>query len=174
LAVNFVLNGNSTFLRLSALQQGVELESPATALLRIDTRGAALLVSATARSGLAGEALDLLAGELGILFGGTIRNARLLEQEISDARNFLRGSLLRRTETTPQLARFILWSEWNGFPGFGVSDHLAMINSIDKDTLLETIETHFDPSSTGIVAVGPARRLRGALERIGEVEVITP
>jgi predicted Zn-dependent peptidase len=174
LAVNFIINGRSTYSRFTAVQIASALDSPVTSALKLRPGGSCQLITAAVPAGKAAEVTQNIRATLEALYQGGDENYRIMEQEISDARNSLRGGLLRRTETTESLARFILWSEAVGFPSSEVNDHLALIDGIDKDRLLREVAEHFDPSLYILVAVGPEDTLRRQLAPLGEVEVVNP
>lgn len=171
-AVNFILNGRSTYGRLTGSTVRLGLAEPISSDVQLQRGGSSWVISASCPAGRVGETLDELLGQMQLLHGGTIDNARLLEQEISDARNSLRGRLLRQTQTTGQIAAFALWSEWYGFPSPGVRDHLRLIDGIDEERLLELIAGQLAPEPDLLLAVGPAATLSRRLGELGEVEII--
>jgi len=93
---------------------------------------------------------------------------------VSDAKNSLKGGLMRRIETSEALARFILWSEGSGFESLDMTDHLSIIESLDKSRLLQEVQEHFDPSLYILIAVGPENALRRQFGSLGEIEVVNP
>ena len=174
MAVNFILNGQSTYSRLTGLQVLAELDTPIASNISIRRDGSLQSISTRVPARSAMDILDQVRNQTEVLYGGRVKGARLTEQEISDARNSLRGGLLQRTETTEQIARFILWSEGFGFPSFEPADHLALIDAIDKEALLAAIAQYFDPQGFILVASGPLNTLRSQLGEYGEVEVVRP
>lgn len=174
LAVNFIINGRSTYSRFVAVQIQSGLEMPVTSALKLRPGGSFQLINAVTPATKATEVLQNIRAVLESLYQGPDESFKILEQELSDAKNSLRGGLLRRTETSEALARFILWSESNGFDSPDVNDHLAMIESLDKERLLQEVQEHFNPSLYILIAVGPENILRRQFSSLGEVEVVNP
>ncbi len=171
-AVNFILNGQTTYGRLTGSTVRLGQVEPISSDVRLQRSGSSWVISASCPAGRVGDTLDELLGQMRLLHGGTIDNARLLEQEISDARNSLRGRLLRQTQTTGQIAAFALWSEWYGFPSPWVQDHLRLIDGIDEERLLALIAEQLSPELDLLLAIGPAATLSRRLGELGEVEII--
>jgi predicted Zn-dependent peptidase len=174
LAVNFILNGRTTYSRLLAVQMASALETPVTSTLKFRPNGSCQIITTAAPATKAAEVVQNIQKTLETLHQGGDETYRILDQEISDAKNSLRGGLLRRTETTESLARFILWSEANGFPSPDVSAHMTLIDGLDKERLLKEISEHFDPTLYILIAIGPENILRRQFESVGEIEVVKP
>ena len=174
MAVNFILNGRSTYSRFVAAQIRSGLENPVTSTLKLRPGGSCQIISAEAPTTQAAEVLQNIRTVLENLHHGADETYRLLEQEVSDAKNSLKGGLMRRIETSEALARFILWSEGSGFESLDMTDHLSIIESLDKSRLLREVQEHFDPSLYILIAVGPENALRRQFGSLGEIEVVNP
>lgn len=170
-AVNQIFNGQSTFARLTALQVANRLPTPITSSLELRTGDSAHLITAQCPVNETGALFAAIMQQIEQLYGGTLLNSRLLEQEIADARNLLKGQLLRQTETPAQLARFMLWARSLGFKELLPGEHLKLVAALDKDRLLAVINTYLVPGLNSLVAVGPADRLRTQLSPFGETSI---
>lgn len=171
-AVNFILNGQSTYARLAALQVELKLNEAITST--IDLRGKLSNQVITARSPVSSADLFFgnLLSQLQTLYNGKVMDTRLLEQEVADARNFLRGQLLRNTESGYQKAYLMLWADGYGFSSVDPQYHLNLINGITNENLLEVIESHFQPVGYTLVVLGPANVLRTRFGSFGEIGVV--
>lgn len=171
LAVNRIFNGQSTFSRLSALQVALKLKNPIYSAVELNTRESGQIITATVPAEESFNTLSEVMKQLQILYGGKLLNSRLLGQEIADARNFLKGQLIRRTEELDALGEFVLWAENAGFEKQLPADHLAMIEAISKENLLVVIDSYFVPALNSLVAVGPERMVP-QFEKNFKVEIV--
>ena len=172
LAINFILNGQTTFGRLRGLQARAGLGAPLASTVQMQLGGSSQVISTRVSANQAGTMVDSIMAELQTLFNGMVGNARLLEQEIADARNSLLGRLARRTESTAQLAQFIVFSEAYGFSSYDAEAHRRLIRDLSKESLLEAINRHFSPELVALVAVGPSGTLRNQLSRLGQTRIV--
>lgn len=171
-AVNLILNGRSTFGRLTALQMEQKLSTPIISSLQMSSLETSHMISADVPTSKTKEIIERTVGQLDLLHSGRVMNTRLLGQEVADARGNLIGQLLRQTETTEQQAKFMLWAERYGFPSNLPREHLNLIRKIDEQSLLETIEKYFIPRLNTMVAIGPSRMLRQQLRDFGDIEIV--
>lgn len=171
LAINRILNGKSTFSRLSALQATMKINNPIFSAIELNKKESAQIITATVPAKETYKALSEVMKQMQVLYGGKLLNSRLLGQEVSDARNFLKGQLIRRTEELDQMGEFVLWAEDAGFEKHLPTEHLAFIDGINKENLLVVIDSYFVPALNSLVVVGPTSMV-SQFEKNFKVEIV--
>jgi zinc protease len=93
-------------------------------------------------------------------------------EELSRAQGYLAGLFPLSLETHDQLAGRICDLELYGYPMEEVTGYAERIRSVTAEACRDVSRRWLPHSGGAIVAVGPARRIRGQLERFGPVTVV--
>ncbi len=114
-----------------------------------------------------GHAVSEVLGEL-----RRLQNEPATPAELDNARNYLRGSFVRQTQTQNDLvARLALLTNFE-LPSDYFETYLAALDTTTLDDVQRLAQTWLQPDHLAIVAAGPADELVPQLQEFGDVEVI--
>lgn len=139
------------------------------AYTRVDTKMLAGDFEATAevRTAVTGESLKEFFYEL-----NRIRDEKVLQEEIDDAKNFLTGVFPIRAETQEGLTNLIVNQELYGLPHDYLQTYRDQVRAVTIDDAQRVAKEHIHPDDLAIVIVGDAGEILGqAREYAGSVEI---
>jgi len=100
-----------------------------------------------------------------------IRDEPVTREEMEETRSYMLGVFPYTVQGMGDLARRLADIAVYGLPDDYYERYLHTIASLSRAAVQEAARRHLDPDRLAIVAVGPADRLRGQLEGLGEVVV---
>jgi len=100
-----------------------------------------------------------------------IRDEPVTRDEMEETRSYMLGVFPYTVQSMGDLARRLADIAVYGLPDDYFDRYLRAIASLSRADVQEAARRHLDPDRLAIVAVGPADRLRGQLEGLGEVTV---
>lgn len=126
------------------------------AYTRFDAKGLAGDFEATAevRTSVTGDSLKEFFYEL-----GRIRDEKVSEQELIDAKNFLAGVFPIRAETQEGLTGLIVTQNLFGLPDDYLQTYRENVNAISVDDVRRVAEKYITPDKMAIVIVGDAEEM---------------
>lgn len=93
-------------------------------------------------------------------------------EELTRAQSYLSGLYPMALETHDQVADRLVDAKIHGTPMEEITDYRSRIAAVTAEQCREVARRHFPIDRGVIVAVGPAKRIAGPLERFGPVEVV--
>jgi len=139
------------------------------AYTRFDSKRSAGDFEATAevRTQVTGDSLREFFYEL-----NRIRDQRVSDEEIQDAKNFLTGVFPIRAETQEGLTNLIVNQQLFGLPDDYLQSYRDKINAVSAADVMETARKYVEPDRMAIVIVGDGEAiLRQARDYVTDVEI---
>jgi zinc protease len=93
------------------------------------------------------------------------------EQEIEEARGYLRGLFPRRIETPEQLAMMIVTLQFYGIDESYMTNYVKNVNKLSVKDINRVIKKYYKPQDLKIVVYGPKSAVIEQLRPVGAVEV---
>ena len=126
------------------------------AYTRLDMKRSAGDFEATAevRTAVTGDSLKEFFYEL-----ERIRNEQVLEEELTDAQNFLTGVFPIRAETQEGLTGLIVNQQLYGLPDDYLQTYRSMIDAVTAEDVQRVANKYIHPDALAIVIVGDAREI---------------
>ena len=98
-----------------------------------------------------------------------IKNEPVSEEELANAKNFLRGSFSRSLENRSTVASFALNTELNDLPEDYYATYLQRLEAITVEDVQEVAQKVIRPENANVVVVGKAEDIAEKLKPFGEV-----
>ncbi len=140
------------------------------AYTRVDTKMLAGDFEATAevRTAVTGDSLKEFFYELNL-----IRDEKVLDEELADAKNFLTGVFPIRSETQEGLTNLIVNQELYGLPHDYLQTYRDHVKTVSIDDVQRVAKEHIHPDDLAIVVVGDAGEILGQAREYadGSVEI---
>jgi zinc protease len=136
-----------------------------SALRPLKDRGA-LSVVTQVRNEVIEPALKLALKEM-----KTIGTEPVSAEELSTAKNYLSGVFVIRLETQDGLASQLSATRLMGLPLEYLETYTARVRSVEPDQIKSVSQKYANPDKASIVVVGDASKIRGDLEKFGNVKV---
>ena len=102
---------------------------------------------------------------------GRIREEKVPEAELEEAKRSLVASFALSLEQPTQLLGYAITRKVYGFPEDYWDAYPAKIMAVTADEVQRVARKYVDPARLQIVAVGDAGKIRAAMEKYGPVEV---
>jgi len=99
-----------------------------------------------------------------------LRTEPVDQEELSLAKNYLRGSFARSLERRSTVAQFALNSELNDFPADYYANYLKRLDAISIADIQATAQKYIKPEQANIVVVGKASEIAAKMKPFGEVK----
>ena len=103
-----------------------------------------------------------------------IREEAVTQEELDDARSYMTGYFASSMQTVGDLLKRLENLAMFELPDDYYDRYSEILESIDRQTLLQAAQQHLKPHEMVIIAAGPAEQLRPQLEAFGRVQVVTP
>jgi len=101
-----------------------------------------------------------------------LRAKDVTDQELSEAKLRVAGSLVMGMQTIAQQAGFRVEGILNGYPMDYYDKYPARINEVTKDQVRQAMDKFVSPDRMVVVVVAPAAQLKEQLAPLGEVKVV--
>jgi zinc protease len=126
------------------------------AYTRLDTRrfGGAFEATAEVRTQVTGDSLKEFFYEL-----NRIRDERVGDDELSDAKNFLTGVFPIRAETQEGLTNLIVNQQLYGLPDDYLQTYRSQVDAVTAEQVQEAARRYIDPEKIAIVIVGDGQEV---------------
>lgn len=93
------------------------------------------------------------------------------DEEVAEVKALMRGQFPRTFETPEALARQLLMLNRYGVSPDYLTNYLANLETMTKDSINGTIKKYFDPTNLKILVYAPKAKAEETLKKIGKVEV---
>lgn len=124
--------------------------------------------SAEVRTSVVGDAIKEFFYEL-----NRIRNEKVSEQELQDAKNFLTGVFPIRLETQEGLTGFITQQQLFDFPTDYLQTYRDKVNAVTSEDVMRVAKQYILPDKVAIVIVGDAEEILGQVKAYAsKVEIL--
>jgi zinc protease len=101
-----------------------------------------------------------------------MRTADVTDQELSEAKLRVTGSMVMGMQTIAQQAGYRVEGILSGYPVDYYDKYPARVSEVTKAGLREVVDRHLRPDRMVVVVVAPAQEVMEQLSRLGEVRVI--
>ncbi len=99
-----------------------------------------------------------------------IKDELVTEEELANAKNFLRGSFARSLESRSTVAQFALNTELNNLPQDYYATYLQRLEAVTAEDVQAVAKKVIRPDNANVVVVGKAEDIAEKLKQFGEVK----
>lgn len=93
------------------------------------------------------------------------------EQEVNNAKGYLRGAFPRRIETPDQMARMLVALRFYGIGDDYMTDYVRTLNKISVSDINKVIKKYYSPENLRVLIYAPKNKVIDQLRPLGPVEV---
>ncbi|MCB0350949.1 MAG: insulinase family protein [Bdellovibrionales bacterium] len=93
------------------------------------------------------------------------------EQEVENAKGYLRGAFPRNIETPDQMARMLLALRFYGIEDDYMTDYIRNLNAISVSDVNKVIRKYYNPANLKVLIYAPKNKVIDQVRPIGAVEV---
>ena len=102
---------------------------------------------------------------------GRIREEKVTDRELDDARRAIVAEFALSLESPPQVIGYEITRRIHGFPADYWDTYPALISAVTAEEVQRVASKYLDPEKMQIVAVGEGSKIKGVLEQWGAVEI---
>lgn len=165
--LNFLLGGEGYPSRFAErLQKKDQFTPGVSSHFEYHLGGGEWMISLTAPSAQAATALSDLLDEI-----KTIRDAKVTDQDLSEAIKTMTARLAAQLQTNNQIATALAKIEVYNLAFDAYTAYAAHLKRVTAEQLQRTAREYLDPDSLVVVVIGNSAEMKSALEKISTVEV---